>query len=272
VGVRRLALIVLLAFPGSAWAQAEAPVDTSDSGGAGYEVRAPIFSVAPGRVRAGSPVTVSVRVIGPGRRVRARVVVGRSVLRLRLRVGRTVTRRWTPSVAPGSYVASLRVRGRARSTFPVTVVAARPVAATITGVFPVQGPYSFGDASDRFGAKRDGHVHQGQDVIAAKGTPLVSPVAGSVFWRKVQPGGAGHYLVIRAADGTDYVFMHLLAGSELVAKGDAVTAGQGIGQVGATGDAQGPHLHFEIWPDGWYAPKSQPIDPLPQLRAWSEEA
>jgi murein DD-endopeptidase MepM/ murein hydrolase activator NlpD len=260
--VRRLVLIVLLVFPGSAWAQ--------ETGGASVQTTASIFSVAPGHVQAGSPVTVSVRVVGPGRRARAQVTLGGAVLKLRLRVGRTLTRRWTPGVAAGTYTAALTVRGKARGSFPVTVTKPTPVAATASGVFPVQGSYSFGDKADRFGAKRDGHIHQGQDVIAAKGTPLVSPVGGTVFWRKVQPGGAGHYLVIRANDGTDYVFMHLLAGSELVSKGDDVTAGQGIGQVGETGDAQGPHLHFEIWPDGWYAPHSEPIDPLPQLKAWSE--
>ena len=56
-------------------------------------------------------------------------------------------------------------------------------------------------------------------------------------------------------------------------KGAALTPGQPFAQVGATGDASGPHLHFEIWPDGWYASKaSQPIDPLPQLQAWAAAA
>jgi murein DD-endopeptidase MepM/ murein hydrolase activator NlpD len=136
------------------------------------------------------------------------------------------------------------------------------------GIFPVRGTYSFGGDDARFGAARNGHVHQGQDVMAAEGTPLVSPRAGVVFWRAVQKGGAGHYLVIRGDDGRDYVFMHLVAGSETVSKGDPVTAGQVIGAVGQTGDAEGPHLHFEIWPNGWYAKGSEPIDPLPDLTAW----
>ena len=56
--------------------------------------------------------------------------------------------------------------------------------------------------------------------------------------------------------------MHLLDGSITVTKGAAVAAGQVFAQVGQTGHATAPHLHFEIWPDGWYASDaSQPIDP-----------
>jgi murein DD-endopeptidase MepM/ murein hydrolase activator NlpD len=287
--VPRVLFIALLAlvFPASAFAQAEAPVFVDDAGGAQYGhvygLTASAFSVAPGTVTAGSPVTVSVRIAGPDKHVRARVVLGGSVLKLgRIETGTTVTRRWTPTGDAGEYVAELRVRGRAGrrlvrtprrpGTFPVTVAAApapQSLTASPDGVFPIRGAWSFGDKESRFGAARNGHVHQGQDVFAAEGTPLVSPVAGVVYWRKVQAGGAGHYLVIRAASGIDYVFMHLVAGSELVDKGDTVEAGTGIGQVGQTGDAEGPHLHFEIWPDGWYADGSQPIDPLPQLKAWA---
>jgi murein DD-endopeptidase MepM/ murein hydrolase activator NlpD len=147
-------------------------------------------------------------------------------------------------------------------------VSAPPVSAT-TGVFPVQGAYSFGGPDARFGAKRNGHVHQGQDVIAAEGTPVVAPVGGVVIARAYQAGGAGNYVVLHGADGRDYVFMHFEDGSTAVVKGQTVRAGDLLGRVGATGDADGPHLHFEIWPDGWYAPGSAPIDPLPDLEAWA---
>ncbi len=141
------------------------------------------------------------------------------------------TRTWRPRVAPGTYVARLRAHRRTVARFTVTVTGATPVAATASGVFPVQGAYTFGDG---FGVKRTGHTHQGVDVLAAEGTPLVSPVTGSVTFRKVQPSGAGHYLIIRDRNGVDYAFMHLVAGSELVERGDAVE--------GRAGDREGrPH-------------------------------
>jgi murein DD-endopeptidase MepM/ murein hydrolase activator NlpD len=140
------------------------------------------------------------------------------------------------------------------------------------GVFPVQGKWSFGGPDARFGAVRTGHTHQGQDVIAAEGTPIVAPLAGTITWRAYQAAGAGYYVVLHGADGRDYVFMHFQDGSLLVEKGSIVTAGQRLGSVGATGDADGPHLHFEIWPGGWYADGSHPIDPLPDLMAWAGAA
>jgi murein DD-endopeptidase MepM/ murein hydrolase activator NlpD len=137
-------------------------------------------------------------------------------------------------------------------------------------VFPVAGPYSFGGDESRFGAGRDGHVHQGQDISAAEGTPVVAPLASTVTWVAFQARGAGHYVVLRGADGRDYVFMHLKEGSISVAEEAVLAAGQPLAQVGSTGSSSGPHLHFEIWPDGWYSSKdSAPIDPLPQLQAWA---
>ena len=76
--------------------------------------------------------------------------------------------------------------------------------------------------------------------------------------------------MLHGDDGRDYVFMHMQGGSVLVQKGQGVAAGEALGAVGQSGHADGPHLHFEIWPDGWYSSKkSQPIDPLPDLLAWA---
>jgi murein DD-endopeptidase MepM/ murein hydrolase activator NlpD len=136
-------------------------------------------------------------------------------------------------------------------------------------VFPVRGPFSFGGKDSRFGAGRRGHVHQGQDMSAPLGTPVVAPWASTVEAVKFQAGGAGYYVVLDGdGEDRDYVFMHLRQGSILVERGDAVAKGQQIAEVGSTGSSSGPHLHFEIWiAGGWYT-GGRPTDPLPFLQAW----
>jgi murein DD-endopeptidase MepM/ murein hydrolase activator NlpD len=161
-------------------------------------------------------------------------------------------------------------RRPAKVTPRVKRVEPAPVVLPVEGVFPLVGTYSFGGEDARFGADRPGHIHQGQDVIAARGTPILSPVAGSVWWKANQPEGAGIYLVVRGARvSRDYVFMHIKRGTVLVKVGDPVTAGQQLAQVGSTGSSSGPHLHFEIWVDGWGEKDGAPIDPLPQLQTWA---
>lgn len=135
--------------------------------------------------------------------------------------------------------------------------------------FPVSGSYSLGGADARFGARREGHRHQGQDVIAAEGTPVVAPWAGLVEFVRFQRSGAGWYIVLDGDDeDRDYVFMHLRKDSILVAPGQHVAAGQPLAQVGNTGSSSGPHLHFEIWVGGWYD-GGAPVDPLPLLKQWA---
>jgi murein DD-endopeptidase MepM/ murein hydrolase activator NlpD len=134
----------------------------------------------------------------------------------------------------------------------------------VRDVFPIVGPHTYGDP---FGAQRSGHVHQGQDVMAACGTPLVAVHSGTVKFVGTQ-ALAGNYIVISSDDGTaDYVYMHL-RDRALVGKGAVLTTGQQIGFVGRTGDATACHLHFELWPaPGWYT-GGQAVDPAPSLKAW----
>lgn len=143
----------------------------------------------------------------------------------------------------------------------------RAVPALGSGVFPVQGPHDYGGAGARFGAPRGGHTHQGQDVMAACGTPLVSVMTGTVDYAGYQ-AAAGNYIVIdNNGSSTDFVYMHL-AYPALIRKVNApIAAGQQIGAVGNTGNSQGCHLHFEYWQGDWYGGGS-PIDPLPYLKAW----
>jgi murein DD-endopeptidase MepM/ murein hydrolase activator NlpD len=133
--------------------------------------------------------------------------------------------------------------------------------------FPILGQHEFGMGAGRFGAARSGHTHQGQDVMAACGTPLVAARGGVVQYAGYQYA-AGNYLVIDGR-GTpnDFMYAHLAEPSPLHT-GDTVRTGQPIGIVGDTGDAQGCHLHFEMWgPPGWYEGGS-PFDPLPELEKW----
>ncbi len=296
------AVLALLALPATGHAQSGGASPAAPTGGAGYGVKVPQlvasrFALTPATLKPGAALGIRYRVDGTRQSVRVRVDVlpvgsRHPAARIRMgwkRTGRTLTRTWTPpagKLTPGGYVARLHAvdrRGRtlrrtatASGRSRLTVLAAEPEPAPIaapmapavgSGVFPVQGSYTYGD---RFGVKRGTATHRGQDILAAEGTPVVTPRGGVVTWRAYQAKGAGYYLVIDADDGRDFVFMHFRDGSITVAKGDTVTAGQIIGQVGQTGDATAPHLHFEIWPDGWYSSDaSQPIDPMPDLQAWA---
>jgi murein DD-endopeptidase MepM/ murein hydrolase activator NlpD len=136
--------------------------------------------------------------------------------------------------------------------------------------FPIAGPFDWGNADSRFDAKRKGHRHQGQDLPAAAGTPVVAPYRGVVTEVEYQARGAGHYVVVHSTD-YDYVFMHLRSGSTVVREGQSVRTGQQIADVGSTGESTGPHLHFEVWVGTWYA-GGHPVDPLPLLQAWASPA
>ena len=135
--------------------------------------------------------------------------------------------------------------------------------------FPILGAHDFGGAGGRFGAGRAGHTHEGQDVMAKCGTPLVAARGGRVQYSGYQ-SAAGNYVVIDGkGTGYDMGYMHLLEPSPLQ-EGMTVRTGEPIGVVGETGDATACHLHFEIWTaPGWYEGGS-PIDPLPYLKQWDD--
>ena len=76
-------------------------------------------------------------------------------------------------------------------------------------------------------------------------------------------------MVEQTVDGRSFFFAHCQKGSFAVAAGTSVAAGQRLCLVGHSGDATGPHLHFEIWLGGWRVDKnSHFVDPLPALKAW----
>lgn len=134
-------------------------------------------------------------------------------------------------------------------------------------MFPLLGEHELDEAGGRFGAGRAGHTHQGQDVMAQCGTPVVAARGGRVQYAGYE-GNAGNYLVIDGkGTGLDFMYAHLMQPSPL-RTGDPVRTGQLIGYVGRTGDATACHLHFEMWTaPGWYEGGS-PFDPLPYLQKW----
>jgi murein DD-endopeptidase MepM/ murein hydrolase activator NlpD len=132
-------------------------------------------------------------------------------------------------------------------------------------VFPVRGPHSFGTSINRFGAPRSGHTHQGQDIMARAGLPVVSVTAGTVS-STGSNGGAGNYAVVDGDDSRDYAYYHLQSRA-VVTRGQRVSAGTVLGRVGCTGSCSGDHLHFEMWTPHWWD-GGEPFDPLPYLRRW----
>ncbi len=129
-------------------------------------------------------------------------------------------------------------------------------------VYPVLGKVSYGGLANRFGG---GRGHDGHDVFADCGTPLVAAAGGRVVDAKFH-GAAGNYAVIEVEGGRHHFYAHLTRPARVEA-GDRVEAGHRLGSVGQSGNAWDCHLHFEVWTaPGWYR-GGHAIDPLPFLKS-----
>lgn len=157
--------------------------------------------------------------------------------------------------------------GRHRFTIGVDGAEPAPVAQPfdfVRAFFPVRGAHAYGDG---IGA---GRGHQGQDVLAACGTPLLAARGGTVEKAGFE-GAAGNMVVIDVLGSpSDMVYMHLDDTPE-VRVGDTVTTGQRLGDVGTTGRSTACHLHFELWSGPGYLAGGRPVDPLRQLRLWDTQ-
>ncbi|MCL2842418.1 MAG: peptidoglycan DD-metalloendopeptidase family protein [Oscillospiraceae bacterium] len=119
-----------------------------------------------------------------------------------------------------------------------------PAAGTVTSLF---GPRRVVIGSSN---------HQGIDIAAPHGTPIIAADGGEVFFVGAS-GGFGNLIKIRHDNGHVTYYAHL--SSMAVSVGERVYRGQFLGGMGMTGTASGVHLHFEIRIDG------VPVDPLPFL-------
>jgi len=138
-----------------------------------------------------------------------------------------------------------------------------------TRVFPINGPHDLGrNPANNFGG---GRGHLGQDMFAACGTPVVAAQGGKVRKAGYHPVGGNFIVLTEHHTGLDAVYMHLKHRPRVHAR-ETVDTGQRIGSVGDTGNADGCHLHFELWTaPGWYA-GGQAFDPLPRLERWDARA
>lgn len=153
-----------------------------------------------------------------------------------------------------------------------TVVLRTPLrvlpALSLRHVFPVAAAIS---VADTFGAARaDTGWHHGDDLFAARGTPVVAVADGVLFsvgWQRL----GGRRLWLRDEAGNEFYYAHLNRYAARVRDGREVRAGDLLGFVGNSGDAEQtpPHLHFEIHPASLLGlGYDGAVDPTRYLRAW----
>jgi hypothetical protein len=123
---------------------------------------------------------------------------------------------------------------------PSTIAALRkpPATCPLPLAWPLKGPIGspFAPRGDRF--------HEGIDIVAPQGTPVDAAAPGRVTYAAFAAGGWGNLVVVVHSDGVRTLYAHLSAFA--VHRGESVATGTRLGLVGATGDATGPHLHFEV--------------------------
>jgi murein DD-endopeptidase MepM/ murein hydrolase activator NlpD len=166
------------------------------------------------------------------------------------------------SVASGGGVSAPVPAGVAVRTVPAASPA-RAATALYLKAFPVAGTtYTY---TDDWGAPRGQGPHQGNDIMAPRGTPLLA-VADGVVDRvtRVETGLGGLWVWLRDTKGHEYYYAHMHTIAANIQPGTRVTVGQQLGTIGNTGDARygAPHLHFEIHPGGGGA-----VNPYADLRA-----
>lgn len=123
-------------------------------------------------------------------------------------------------------------------------------------IWPTVGTISskFGSRTVKIGSSN----HQGVDIANAKGTEVNAADGGTVIYAQNSKNGYGNLIKIQHDNGAVTYYAHL---SEiLVSVGDKVAQGDLIALMGATGNVSGPHLHFEIRPNG-----ITPVNPIPKM-------
>jgi murein DD-endopeptidase MepM/ murein hydrolase activator NlpD len=144
---------------------------------------------------------------------------------------------------------------------PITISWLRSGGGSESGSTPT-GPVRFlqpvpGPIGDPFGAPRNGYTHTGVDIPDPEGTPIGAAGVGTVIYAAYNGAGYGNLVVVQHRLGYTSWYAHMSTIAAYV--GEEVVGGTPIGYVGSTGDATGPHLHFEV------RHYDTPIDPTPLL-------
>ena len=200
-------------------------------------------------------------------RQKSRLIARTSVL------AREAARAAQAAAAAASGAAAASLAAPSSGGFVVTDLAASPFgpSSLLPGVggppsgshvFPIAGASTF---SDDWGAPRaGGRGHEGIDLFAARGTPVVA-VADGTLSRVGYSGISGNRLWLKDGSGTTFFYAHLDGYSVAAREGALVRQGAVLGFTGDTGDAKGtpPHVHFEIHPGG-----GEPVQPYPIVSRW----
>jgi murein DD-endopeptidase MepM/ murein hydrolase activator NlpD len=151
------------------------------------------------------------------------------------------------ALAAVSATLAAQIRGAQAAASP-SVASSTPSASGF--IWPVSGP-----VTSPFGW-RWGRMHEGIDISAPSGTPIVAAASGTVIsagWL----GGYGNLIVIDHGGGLATAYAHM--SGYAASSGQPVAQGQTVGFVGSTGNSTGPHLHFEVRVNGFA------VDPLGYL-------
>ncbi|MCY1370560.1 Peptidase family M23 [compost metagenome] len=117
---------------------------------------------------------------------------------------------------------------------------------------PTEQPVTGGRVGSPFGFRIDpingrSALHTGLDFPADTGTPILAAAGGVVVVQELHPAYGN---MVEVDHGNDLITRYAHASKVHVKKGDIVKRGQKIAEVGTTGRATGPHLHFEVWVSG----------------------
>jgi len=161
----------------------------------------------------------------------------------------------TPQVA--RYAPPLVKMAATRTLKPVGKFKPRPKSA-----FPVKAQVGYGESGARYGTDRGGRMHEGQDMFAPAGAPLVAMFDSQVV-EEGNGGGRGNYVALWSPSvNRTFVYLHMQSPSR-VKTGEKVKAGDRVGELGCTGSCFGDHLHLEARTGK--GANGAPNDPMPHL-------